>query len=62
MWDTVAGVAHVLCLATGNVEMDPQQDVLLHKKSIHCPTTQRDGVNEVWRYRNAIFNLGIKMT
>jgi hypothetical protein len=28
MWDTVAGVAHVLCLATGNVEMYPQQYVL----------------------------------
>jgi hypothetical protein len=33
MWDTVAGVAHVLCLATGDVEVDPQQDVLLNKTS-----------------------------
>jgi hypothetical protein len=62
MWDTVAGVAHVLCLATGNVEMDPQQDILLDKinkahtdisaiakKRIHCPTTHHDGVNEAWR-------------
>jgi hypothetical protein len=31
MRDAVAGIAHVLCLSTGNVEVDPQQDVLLYK-------------------------------
>jgi hypothetical protein len=53
MWDTVAGVAHVLCLATGNVEVDPQQNVLLYKinkaytdvsaiakKRTHCSTME----------------------
>jgi hypothetical protein len=31
VWDAVAGVTHVLCLATGDVKVDPQQDILLYK-------------------------------
>jgi hypothetical protein len=34
MWNAVAGIAHVLCLSTGNVEVDPQQNILLEQDQV----------------------------
>jgi hypothetical protein len=31
VWNAVTSVAHILCLATGDMKVDSQQDVFLYK-------------------------------